>query len=186
MTLLILGLLIWIAAHFFKRVAPAGRAAMQERMGDASKGVFAAAILLGLALMVIGFRGADFVYVWEPPSFFRHINNLLMLLAVALFGLGSSKSRWRGTLRHPMLTGAAVWAVAHLMVNGDLASIVLFGGILIWALAEMQLINRAEPNWERPEPGTRAGDLRLGIITFVIFVVVGLIHTLLGYPPFGG
>jgi len=182
MTLLILGLILWIAAHFFKRVLPDLRASM----GDKGKGLVALIIVASLALMIIGFRGAEIVPIWEPPTWTRHLNNLMMLIAVALMGLGSSKGRLRGLTRHPMLLGVKVWALAHLMVNGDLASIVLFGGMLGWAVAQMIMINRAEPDWTRPEPGPLAGDIKLGVITLVLFGVIAAVHTWLGYPVFGG
>ncbi len=182
MTLLILGLILWIAAHFFKRVLPDLRASM----GDKGKGLVTLILVASIALMIIGFRVADFVPVWEPPSWTRHINNLLMLIAVALMGLGSSKGRFRGLMRHPMLIGVKLWAVAHLLVNGDLASIVLFGGMLAWAVVQVIMINRSEPDWTRPEPGPLAGDIKLGVITLVLFGVIAGVHYWLGYPVFGG
>lgn len=182
MTLLILGLILWIAAHFFKRVLPDLRA----RLGEKGKGLVALIIVASLALMIIGFRGAEIVPIWEPPSWTRHLNNLMMLFAVALMGLGSSKGRLRGLMRHPMLAGVKLWAVAHLLVNGDLASIVLFGGMLGWAVAQMIMINRAEPDWTRPEPGKAVGDIKLGVITLVLFAVIAGVHYWLGYPVFGG
>lgn len=186
MTLLILGLLLWSFVHFFKRLAPAGRAAMQGKMGDASKGVIAILLVLSIVLMVIGYRSAPLDFLWGRSPATTGINNLLMLAAVALFGLGSSKSRLRKKMRHPMLTGVVVWAASHLLVNGDTASIVLFGGLAIWALAEMVLINRAEPNYTPYDGGSTAGDIRLGIITIVVYGIISGIHTWLGYFPFGG
>ena len=180
MILLILGLALWIAGHAFKRVLPN----LRQRLGDPGKGVSAAIILAGVVLMVIGYRGWDADIAYDPPDWGRHLNNLLMLIAVLLFGLGGSKSTFRGSLRHPMLLGLATWAVAHLLANGDWASVVLFGGLGLWALAEMQVINRAEPEWERPEPGTTAGTLRLMAISAVIYLVIAGIHTWLGYWPF--
>jgi uncharacterized membrane protein len=113
-----------------------------------------------------------------------HLNNLLMLAAVALMGMGRSRGRARAWLRHPMLTGVTVWAVAHLLVNGDRASLVLFGGLGLWAVAAMALINAREPHWTRPEPGPASGDLRLAVITVVAFAAIAGIHTWLGYWPF--
>ena len=154
MTLLVLGLLLWMAAHFFKRLAPAGRQAMTDRMGNGSKGVIALLLVLSIVLMVLGYRGAEGSFYWGRSAATTGINNLLMILAVILFGLGSSKSRFRGTLRHPMLTGMVVWAIAHILVNGDTPSFVLFGGLGLWAIAEMIVINRAEPGYTPKEPGT--------------------------------
>ena len=84
-------------------------------------------------LIVIGYRAAPFVAVYTPPAWTIHVNNLAMLGAVLLFGAGHPRGRVRTWLRHPMLTGVIIWALAHLLVNGDLASIVLFGGLGLWA-----------------------------------------------------
>ena len=185
MTLLVLGLIIWTAAHFLKRLAPGVRQSMQDRMGDGSKGVVAVALFASLALMVIGYRGIETTYLWDHSPATKGINNLAMLVAVALYGVGNSKSRLRSKMHHPMLWGTVVWAAAHLMVNGDVASIVLFGWIGVWALLQMRLINRAEPDYTPWEGGSVAGDVRLGIITLVVFSVIAAIHIWLGYNPFG-
>jgi uncharacterized membrane protein len=185
MALLLIGLAIWIAAHALKRVAPAGRGRLAASLGDgASKGALAAAILVGLVLMIIGYRAAPAVPVYAPPAWGVHLNNLLMLGAVALMGMGSSRGRARTWLRNPMLTGVAVWAVAHLIVNGDLASLVLFGGLGLWAVAEIGLINAREPAWTPPPPGPASGDLRLVLITLVVYAVIAAVHAWLGYWPF--
>ena len=183
-TLLILGIVLWYAAHMFKRLAPARRAAMTEKMGEAARGPIALVLLASVVLMVIGFRGSEFVPVYDPPAWGRPVNNLLMVLAVILFGLGSSKSRARGLLRHPMLTGLFVWSAAHLLVNGDRDSLILFGALGVWALIQMTLINRAEPGWDRPTDGSVAGDIRLLVISAVVFAVIAGIHIWLGYNPF--
>ena len=73
-----------------------------------------------------------------------------------------------------------------MLVNGDWTSVVLFGGLAVWAVVEMVVINRAVPVWDRPEPGTKGGDIRLIIISPVIFSVISGIHTWLGYWPFPG
>ncbi len=134
MVLLILGLALWIGGHLFKRIAPARRAAMGER----GKGVVGLVLLLSVVLMVIGYRGAPYVPVYDPLPGMGHVNNTLMLLAVFLFGVGGTKGLLYPRMRHPMLWGTVIWAVAHLLVNGDLASVILFGGIGLWALGAMQ------------------------------------------------
>ncbi|PWG17621.1 NnrU family protein [Salibaculum griseiflavum] len=181
MTLLIIGILLWVGAHMFKRLAPEARA----RMGDKGKGLVALALLASIVLMVIGYRGAAFVNVWYPPSFMVHINNLLMLIAFFVFGLSATTGSLRGRLRHPQLLAVKIWAVAHLLVNGDLASIVLFGSMLIWAGSEVAVINRAE-SWERPAPGDPKRNLLLVVITVVTFAITAAIHAWLGVWPFPG
>lgn len=180
---LIVGLVLWYGAHLLKRWAPSRRAALSERMGDASKGVIAATLAVAIFFFWLGYRQAEVVALWYFP-WAIHVNNLLMIFAVVLFGIGSSKSRLRSKMRHPMLTGASVWAVAHLLVNGDLASLVLFGGLLIWAQLEIVVINRAEPDYVPFEGGTTAGDVRLILISVVVFAAIAGIHSLVGPWPF--
>ena len=153
-------------------------------MGDAGRGVVTVLILISLGLMIWGYRGAEFIYVWAPPSFLTHVNNLLMLAAIFVFGMSATTGRLRGKMRHPQLTAVKIWAVAHLLVNGDLASIVLFGGMLAWAVAEVIVINKSE-EWVRPEPGEAKKDIVLVVITIVVYIVVSLIHLWLGVSPFG-
>jgi len=154
-------------------------------MGNAGKGVVAVAVLGALVLMVVGYQRAEFVNLWYPPAWTVHLNNLLMLLAVFVFGMGATKGRLRGRMRHPQLTAVKIWAVAHLLVNGDLASVVLFGGLLAWAVLEVIVINRSE-EWVRPEPGPASKDIVLVVITVVVFAVIAVIHAWLGVWPFPG
>ena len=182
MTLIILGLALWIGAHMFKRMAPGPRA----RLGNAGKGLVALGILVGVALMYLGYKGADFIAVYTPVPGIGHLNNLMMLVAVFFFGIGSSKGTLADKIRHPMLWGMVIWAVAHLLVNGDQASVVLFGGLGLWALAQRALINRAEPDWTPPEPRGRSADIKNAVITLVIFAVIAGIHAWSGHSPFLG
>ncbi|MBY6091968.1 NnrU family protein [Maritimibacter alkaliphilus] len=181
MILLILGILLWVLAHLFKRIAPEKRAAM----GAKGRGPVAIGVGLGLICMILGYRWAPFVNVWYPPAFFTHINNLLMLLAVFAFAISESKGALKARFRHPQLSAVILWGIAHLMVNGDLASVLLFGSMLLWAVAEIVLINRAGP-WERPAAGSPKRDLITLAATIVAFVVITLIHGWIGPSPFPG
>jgi uncharacterized membrane protein len=139
--------------------------------------------LAAIVLMVFGYRAAEPTPLWYL-GWAVHLNNLLMVIAIVLLGVGSSKSRLRGKMRHPMLTGAIVWAVAHLLVNGDVPSLVLFGGLGLWAITSMILINRAEPAPQPYNEGSVQGDVRLFVISAVVFVVIVLVHGWLGPSPF--
>ncbi|MGB3317162.1 MAG: NnrU family protein, partial [Albidovulum sp.] len=112
-------------------------------------------------------------------------NNLLMLISVYLAGVMHSKGIVKSKLRHPLLTATILWALAHLLVNGDLASLVLFGGIGLWAIVSMLMINARE-NWTPPAPGKLRSDLIGVAITFVVFAVIAGIHIWLGRNPFLG
>ena len=187
MTTLIVALLIWTLVHYFKRLSPSGRATLDASMGQGpAKSVIALLLLISIVLMVIGYRGADDLYVYAPIAGMGHLNNLLMFFAVLLFGMGSSKGKMRAWFRHPMLMGVITWAIAHLLVNGDLASVVLFGGLAVWAVLQMVLVNRAVPDWTRPEAGPGARDIRLLVIAAVLYAIIAFIHIWLGYNPFLG
>ena len=181
MTLMILGLILFSGSHLFKRLVPDRRAAL----GDKGKGIVALATLAGIVLIVVGYRSAPYIEVWSPPAFLTHLNNLLMVIAVFLLGVGYSWGVVRTKLRHPMLGAVKVWALAHLLVNGDLAGIVLFGWLLAWAVISLILINKAERVWVRPEIGPLRNDLIYGVVSLLLFGVITYVHTWLGVSPFG-
>lgn len=185
--ILLLGVFLWVDAHWIKRLVPSLRVAMDTRLGQGpARGVVAGLIVLSLAMMIIGYRGSETVSVYAPFNGAGHLNNLLMVIAVILLGAGSSKGRMKTWFRHPMLLGVCVWAVGHLLVNGDVASIVLFGGLGLWAVVSIILINRAEGAWDRPAAGPFSRDIRLLVISAVVFTVIVTIHIMLGYNPFSG
>lgn len=183
MLILILGVALWWAAHLFKRAAPERRAAM----GDKGRGPVALALILSVVLMVWGYKTADGAFWWGPSPALVGINNLLVLLAFYLFAADGMKTRVTAHLRHPQLTAFSLWAVAHLLVNGDLPSLVLFGGLLVWALVEIVVINRAAGPWAPPAgpfPARKEAMAAAGAV--IVMLVVGLIHGWLGPWPFGG
>lgn len=181
MAYLILGLILWSAGHFFKRVAPDMRAGM----GNAGKGVAAMIIVVGVVLMVIGYRAADGAVFWGRHPATVGINNLLMLLSVYLFAASGMKTALARKMRHPMLAGVKVWALAHLLVNGDVASFVLFGGLLAWAVIEMIVINRAQPDWTPPTPAPKRKEVIAVVASIVLYGVIAAAHYHFGYPAFG-
>ncbi len=180
--ILLAGVALWWAAHLFKRVAPARRAAM----GDAGRGAVAAALAVSIVLMVIGYRGTEFIPVWQPPAFAVHINNLAMLIAIYMLSPAPKRGKLLSGLRHPMLTGFGIWAAAHLLVNGDLASIVMFGGLLVWAIVTPRIINAAAPGWQPNTGGSLAKDAMFLAGSVVLLGVIGMVHNWLGVWPFPG
>jgi uncharacterized membrane protein len=180
---LILGVALWSYSHLMKRVTPGFRASLGDGPG---KGVVAVLALIAIGLMIYGYQQAPVVPLWEPPAFMRHINNTLMLIAVLLVNLGNSRGVMRTWLRHPMLTSVKVWALAHLLVKGDLASVILFGGLLAWAVFDVIKINRMEPAWVRPAPGPVRNDVIYVVVSVVVLAVIVAIHGwILGYPVVG-
>lgn len=181
MTLLILGVLLWAGAHFFKRLAPDTRA----RMGDKGKGLVTLLLVVSIVLMVLGYRAADGAFFWGRHPATVGINNLMMLVALYFTSPGPSKGALFYRMRHPMLTGFLLWTLAHLLVNGDTPSFVLFGGLGLWAITQMIVINRAEPDWTPPAKGSIAKDAMFLGASLVLLLVIGGIHTWLGYATFG-
>jgi len=176
---LIFGVMLWALPHWFKRIMPN----IRTTLGQPGRIVVALAILASIILMIFGYRSAPLITIWTPPAFLVHLNSLLMLIAFAVFAVSHTKGRFRGLLRHPMLHSVQIWAVAHLLVNGDLASIILFGSMLLWATGSIFLINRAEA-WNRPAPGDKPKDILFIGITIASFLVVAAIHAFFGVWPF--
>ena len=179
---LVIGVALWAYSHLMKRVTPGFRASLGDGPG---KGVATVLSLVAVGLMIYGYRSAPVIDLWYPPAFMRHINNLLMLVAVILVNLGMSRGVMRTRMRHPMLTSVKVWALAHLLVNGDLASLILFGGMMAWAVVDVILINRMQPAWQRPVAGPVVNDVIYLVISVVLLGAIGYLHGWLGYPVFG-
>lgn len=186
MALLVVGLILWVAAHLFKRLAPGPRQALTDRMGDASKGVFAGLILASVVLIVLGYRGVEIIPLYTPIPGIGHLSNLLMLIAIVIYSAGMSKGVLWTRIRHPQLQGFSLWAVAHLLVNGDLASVLLFGTLLVWAQVSILIVNAQDGAWIPPKPGALQRDLVMVAGALVAFAVIAGIHMLLGLNPFVG
>ena len=187
MTLLILGLLLWTGAHLNKRLMPGLRANLDARIGDAARGVMALLILVSVVLMVIGYRGAEVVPLYSLGAWAGYLNNVLMLVAFMIFGVGSTGSWLATRMRHPMLVGMKIWALSHLLVNGDVASVVLFGGMLAWAVVSVIAINKTAGDWT-PDRSVTFGprDIILIIAWLALYALAAAIHIWLGHNPFLG
>lgn len=186
--LLILGLALWFATHLFKPAMPARHAQAVERLGEGPlKGVVALLTIGAVALIVIGYQNAPWVNVWYPPVWTVHLNNLLNVFAVGIFIAGGIPGHVRGWIRHPQLTGLKLWAFSHLLVNGDLASILMFGGFLAWGVIALVAINKRDGKGPKPEPtgGLKADAAHLGL-TLVIYAFATWVHVYAGVWPFGG
>lgn len=182
MFLLIAGVALWAYSHLMKRVTPQFRASLGDNNG---KMVASGLTVLAIVLMVVGYKSSDVVQIWNPPAFLKHINNLLMLVALFLLIIGYSRGVVRTKIRHPMLLSVKVWALAHLLVNGDLASVILFGGMMAWAVVDLILINKAQRDWTPPAAGPVYMDAVFLVVAVVVMGVIGMIHAHLGYPVFG-
>jgi uncharacterized membrane protein len=172
------GVLLWMGAHLFKRLFPATRAAL----GRAGRFIVLAAIVASIALMIVGYLEADQTFLYALPPWAWYANNALMWVALFLMDVGQARGVIRTRIRHPMLAGVAVWAVAHLLVNGDVPSLVLFGGLGLWALVEMAVISRAEGPWQPPERGRWIGDAKVALLASALYALIVGIHHWLDRP----
>jgi len=187
MAQLLTGLILWWGAHGFQRLAPGLRRDLSKAVGEKpAKGVISLVLILSVVLMVRGYWAMALIPVYTPLPGIGHLNNLIMLIALFVVGIGSAGGRLNAKIRHPMLWGVLLWAVAHLLVNGDLASILLFGGLGLWAPVQMRLINQHEGPWERPMPGDLSRDFKLALAALFLFVLIAGIHWLAGHNPFLG
>ncbi len=178
---LIFGLILWSAAHFWKRALPANRAAF----GEKGKAIVALTLAVAIIFMIWGYRGWDGTVYWGRSPAMTGINNILMVFSFYLFAASGAKTKITKSIRHPQLTAVILWCVAHLVVNGDTPSFVLFGGLLIWAVAEIVVINRAQgPRGPYHEVPVRK-EFTAAVATVIMVIVVGGIHAILGYNPFG-
>lgn len=168
--LFFLGIVILLGSHFFTAILRAPREHIVARVGAGPyKGLFSIIALIGLLLVVLGWGGADRTVIYSPPYWTRQLTYLFMLLALILFAASSLPSgKLAAMVKHPMLTGAKIWAFAHLLVNGDVRSIVLFGGFLAFAVIDRIAVKRR--GVATPAPGPVTNDLiavGVGIVAWV-------------------
>jgi len=138
MGMLILGLVLFLGAHSTRIVAEGWRRTMIRRLGAGTwKGLYTLLSLVGLGLVVWGFGLAreQPVQLWAPPFFMRHVAWLLMLLSFILLAAAYvPRNAIKARLHHPMALGVMAWAVSHLLANGNVVDVVLFGSFLVWAV----------------------------------------------------
>jgi uncharacterized membrane protein len=184
MELLISGLLIWSIVHLTPSIKPSVKTKWVGALGATGyKLSFTALILISLALIIFGWRSSVPSFLYQLPGFVRHIATLLVLIAFVLFGAANYPTRIKNFIRHPQLTGVMVWATAHLLLNGDSRSVLMFGWLGVWALLEIIFISRREGEWvKKPAPGW-AREITGLVISLVIFAVVVAIHPYIAGVP---
>lgn len=190
---MVVGLVLFLGAHVFTTRREA-RAQVIARLGEGTyKLAYTVVALAGLALIVWGFaeyrNGGGWIQLWTPPKALKHINLALMLPAVIMMVAAYIRGRIYTTLKHPMLAGVKLWAFGHLLANGDLGGIILFGSILAWAVFDRISLKRRADAGGPPIP---VGGVGNDVIAVVIGIVVYLALTfafhpvVLGIPVMGG
>lgn len=192
MTALIAGLLLFLGPHATRIFAEGFRQRQIAAHGLRRwKGLYSLVSLAGLVLIVWGYGQArlDPVLLWQPPRGMRHAALLLTLIAFVLLAASDSpRNHIKAALHHPMLLGVKVWAFAHLLANGMLADVVLFGSFLVWAIVLYAVSRRRDRREGTVYP---PGTLRGTVITLVAGVGVWLLFVfwlhswLIGVSPLG-
>lgn len=189
MSLLIVGLVLFLGVHSVAILAPAFRTRAIQRLGEGTwKGLYALLSLIGFVLICYGFgmaRQAP-VILYSPPTWLRHVALLLMLPVFPLIVAAYLPGRIKAAAKHPMLAAVKLWAFAHLLANGMLADVLLFGGFLAWAVVDrISMKRRAVPQALRtapPGPWNDAIAVVLGLAIYVLLIEWGHVR-LFGVSP---
>lgn len=192
MSLLIAGLLLFLGIHSVAIFTPGLRAGAVERLGLWPwKGVYSLVAIAGFALIVIGYGQARMQPVWlyQPPAGLRHLSMLLMLPVFPLLLAAYLPGRIQRAAKHPMLVATKLWALAHLLVNGGLHDVLLFGGFLAWAVADRISVKRRANVVPPPgAPATAWNDAIAVVAGLALYAgfVVWLHRALIGVSPMAG
>lgn len=175
MAILIVGLLIFLGIHSVSIVANEWRDRTAMRLGLAWRGIYSFIALIGLVLLIWGYGLARQtpIVVYVPPAWTRHVAAVLMLPVFPLFFASHLPGRIKTTLKHPMLAAVKLWAFAHLLANGMLADILLFGGFLLWAVADRISLKYRPTRPIHLAPPNKYNDLRavlVGLAVYLLFV----------------
>jgi len=187
MFILVIGIILFLGAHSLPTLQPT-RAGLLARLGAAPyRGAFSIVSLLGLALIAWGFhsyRQEGWVQIWAPPIWTRHLTITLMWFAfVAMAAMGPKPSRIKGWLRHPMLVAIKIWALAHLLANGDLGGMVLFGSFLAWAVYDrISVKRRGDLGAPRVSSFTRSDAIIVIAGTLAYVLMIGAHPYIIGVP----
>ena len=185
MLILILGIVLFLGAHSFTTLRDRRGAAIARLGEQPYKGLYSVVALTGFVLIIYGFhlyRQTGWVQLWAPPSWGHHVTILLMWFAfVALAASGKAPGKIRGWLHHPMVTAVKIWALAHLLANGDLGGLVLFGSFLAWGVYDrISLKRRGDFGAPRVASFTRADAITVGVGTVLWIAMMALHPWLIG------
>ena len=192
MVLLVLGLVLFLGVHSTRIVADGWRTQMIGRMGEKGwKGLYTLISLAGFVCIVWGYAHArqSPEVLWTPPRGMNHLAALLMVVSFVLLAAAYvPRNTIKARLHHPMVLGVKTWAVAHLLANGTLADLVLFGAFLAWAVADFASSRRRDRANNTSYPaGTTRGTViavAVGLLAWVVFVA-GAHRWLIGVSPLG-
>lgn len=185
MSLLILGIIAWSLAHLFPAVFSGTRVKLKNTLGEGPyRGLFSLLILAALLLIVFGWKSAVPSALYAPPLSAGPVISGLILIGFVLFFASPVAGNIKRFIRHPQMVGTLFWAVAHLLTNGDSRSVALFGGLAVWAVLEVIMINRRDGAWQKPREAAVKRDIVSVVIGLAAFALVFYLHSrLFGVSP---
>lgn len=184
MLMLVTGVLLFAGVHFVPSLTPNIKAHALDKIGEGGyKGLFSLLLLGSVALIISGWRTAPAVTLYAPPAGAHQFAIVLLVIAFWLMSASALRSRIRSVVRHPQLTGVALWGVGHLLLNGDSRSLALFGGLAIWATLEMIAISRREGVWIKGSPPAWGAEIAALLVTALSVGIVVYIHPWLSGVP---
>ena len=188
MALLITGLVLFCLVHLSPAVSTGLRDGLKQKLGENPyRGLFSLVILGSLVLIVFGWKSAVPQTVYDAPLAANPFTSLMILAGLVLFFASQAKGNIKRFIRHPQMVGTILWGVAHLLTNGDSRSVLLFGGLTLWAVLEIVACNRRDGQWERPGPAPIKNDIIPAVVGLVVFVGVAHFHAaLFGVPAMPG
>ena len=188
MTMLICGVLLWSVVHLVPCAMPGVRTGLVGKLGEGPfKGIFALLILVSVLLMVFGWRAAPQHVVYVTELWLQPTGMFTMLLAFILMAMSAVPTNVKQVVRHPQLLGTLVWCYGHLLTNGDNLSILLFGGLGVWAALSIIMLNIRDGEWEKPEIVPASAEIKPVAIGCIIYAVLLVVHPYLsGVSPFPG
>lgn len=183
---LTLGVLLWSITHLIPAAAVDFRKGVIDKLGENPyKGIFTLLMVFAIYLIISGWKATLPEFLYIPPAWGRHAASLLVLIAFILFSASHGQNNIKRYVRHPQLSSVVVWGIAHLLANGESRSIVLFGGLTLWAMVEIVLLNRRDGAWEKPAPAPRKKDIIAVVAGVVVYAVFAHLHGwLFGVSPF--
>lgn len=186
MGLLILGLVVFLGIHSVRMIAPGFRDGIIETRGEGTwKGIYTVLSIIGLVLLVYGYGAAreDNVFFYSSPTWMNHLQLLLMIPAmILLIASQGPVGRIKKAVKNPMLIGVKIWAIGHLLVNGDLASWLLFGTFLVWAVLLVISTNKRGHNFpDQTKPMADIVPIVVGLLVWAAFAF-WLHEWLIGVP----
>jgi uncharacterized membrane protein len=184
MTMLVLGILLFAAVHFIPSLAPGIKADAVKSIGEGGyKGIFSLLLFAAFALIIMGWRSTEPVSVYTTPGALHIFALGLLLLAFCLMVVSSRSSRLKLLVRHPQLTGVALWGISHLLLNGDNRAVVLFGGMTVWSLIEIVAISKRQGVWIKDNTPSWGAEIVTVIIAAITISVVVYLHPWLSGVP---